>query len=803
LAFIQNPLLWRALRGAQQRSAAHRGAQSDEFDKTNPMQVAKPFGPMVCVLFCALAVAFAAASANAAEARNLLNNPGLEEVAAQGQPKAWGPFVVSVPGTFTSDQTIKHSGNRSLRIDAPENTRLYLRSDPIPVAPGEKISASAWVKCKDVPVGKGTIILIGEFTNSHDTNPSIEKFAVLDRKDQTDVDWQKIEGSITVPALAANLRLRMGFSYSQGTVWWDDVSVTSELPLVVSADLPQPRLSPASGTVPVRIINREASHDRVHLMAMLGVLSSTMRVDLSGELQQRVDVPLRITKRGPKQSLSVSIQPADKSKILFTEERPVVVPPPLTMQPISPTHWCIEDGHATIDGMLDVALEQKQMESATAKLAVVDANGKTVLERTRDKALVDGHNAFQLVLPDLPIGSYRIVSTIKPQDGEEVRGEQDWQIIPRRLAEVTINSDGYCVYDGKPIFGIGIYNGGAHVKEMGESGFTVNHAYNAVNVEIGEPPNDVGAKQFMDSTQANGMKAMFLIPRGLVFHGDWDGFRRRIRMFKNHPALLCWDEEEGLARGDMKMDALVKMRQIIREEDPHHPIMIGDMKDVGTRLPDRSDIFPIEQMDMGQWWWYPLPLKERNDTGLELEGDKFGNGGELVPPAFLTSHKTSKPIWVGIQAYKKGDKSRYPTAIEYRAQAYLSIIHGAKGVMWYGGSVTGGIYLNLEEGHWDDLKKLAGELHEMSPVFMAKDLDAPSVEPKDALIGTAIKRDGDRVVLLACNRSTRAVDVTMRSKEIQNGDVEVLFEKRSLKPQSEVLKDHFEPLDVHVYQIHP
>jgi hypothetical protein len=734
-------------------------------------------------------------------ATNLVANGGLEETSDKKLPPHWEPFVVSVPGTFTIDESVKHEGRQSVRIDAPENTRLYLRSEPIPVAPGEKITASAWVKCKDVPVGKGTVILIAEFTNSQDSSSTVEKFGVADRKAGTDIDWQKIEGTVTVPPLMTNLRLRMGFSYSQGTIWWDDVTVTAENPIVAVIQMSQPRLSPASSEIPVNVLNRTGLRERMMLEVTLGKQKNTLNVDLNGDSQQHFDVPIPIQQRGPKQTLVASLLKHGEAEPLFSDKRTVVVPAPLTMQPLSPTHWCIEDGHATIDGTLDVAMTPQEMEAASVKLAVIDADGKTVLERARDKELVDGHNAFQLVLPDLPLGSFTVSATIEPKTGEKFHAEQPWQIIPRKLAKVTLNSDGFCVYNGKPIFGVGIYNGGARTKEMGEAGFTVNHAYNAMNVELGEPPNDIGAKQFMDSSEAAGMKVMFLIPRGLVFHGDWDGFRRRVRMFRNHPALLCWDEEEGLARGDMKMDSLVKMVQIIREEDPNHPIMVGDMKDVGTRLPDRRDIFPVDQMDMGQWWWYPLPLKEQLDTGLEIQGAKMGSGSELVPPPFLAQRTTNKPIWVGIQGYKKGDDSRYPTPAEYRAQAYLAVICGAKGVMWYGGSVTGGIFLKPEEGHWDDLKKLATELHEMIPVFLSPTIDAPTIEPKNALVSVTMKHAEGRDVLLACNRSTNAADVTFASPQIRAGEVSVLNEDRKVRADKGSLRDHFEPLAVHLYEL--
>ena len=96
----------------------------------------------------------------------------------------WASLVLGIPGQFTIDDSVRHEGRRSIRIDAPESTRLYLRSDPIAVAPGEKITASAWVKCKDVPPGKGNIILIGEFTNSTDAAPSVERFGQLEPQER-------------------------------------------------------------------------------------------------------------------------------------------------------------------------------------------------------------------------------------------------------------------------------------------------------------------------------------------------------------------------------------------------------------------------------------------------------------------------------------------------------------------------------------------------------------------------------------------------------------------------------------------
>ena len=381
----------------------------------------------------------------------------------------------------------------------------------------------------------------------------------------------------------------------------------------------------------------------------------------------------------------------------------------------------------------------------------------------------------------LPPGDYRLRAELIGGEKSIASEPQEWHVIPRRLAKVTINPSGYPEYNGKAIFPLGIFNGGKF-KEQGEAGFTVTHAYNAVRLEEDSRNADENALRFLDNTGQNGMKMLFMIPMKAAIRGDWDLVRRRMRMFRNHPALLAWDEEEGFARGDFKPDTLKTIRKIIDEEDPNHPFMVGDSHQVIGRMEDRSNFFPADEMDMGMWWWYPFPLKSAAADALEGE-EASATANELVLPTFLTQAKTSKPIWLGIQSYKKNDKSRYPTPAEYRSQAYLGVIHGAKGLMWYGGSVTGGLFLKPEEGHWDELKKLARELRDSSDVFMSPSL--PGAKADHPLVDVCVKKSGDRIVLMAASRSTKPVDATISANEIQGG----------------TMKLHFEPLEVHVKEL--
>lgn len=749
--------------------------------------------PATKTLFLALApiAAFLAPLATP----NLIRNPGLEETTPGGQPVGWEPLTIGAPAHFAVDEVEKHSGERCLRIVAPEITRSYWRSEPIAVAPGEAIRIGAWVKCRNKSE-KGTVIAIAETTDDQGGGQEVQKVGVA----TPNTDWQPIEGTVTIPAGATQLRLRLGFSYASGTCWWDDLTVQALTPLVARVDLPDDFWEPAEA-IPVLLLNREQSRQTVRVSLRLGSATGSATVTLTGEPTQRVLVPIRAVARG-RLPLALQLYEGTRETPVFQTERTVLVPPPLSLSVPIPTHWVLEDGPPRLQGEVNLAVLPAERAEGMLKVCLLDGTGveKASWSVGPGQGTLTRRMAFTLQVRNLPEGEYRVVAQFQSKHGKQYRVEQPWAVIPRRRAQVTLSADGYPVWQGRAFFPMGIFNGGARMEEAAEAGFTVSHAYNAVRVVPGRPPDDERARGFLDRAWKAGTPVVMMVPMRLAEIGDWEGFRRRIRMFRNHPGLLCWDEEEGLARGDLRPETLVQIRRVLQEEDPHHPFLVGDSRDVIDRVTDRSNFFPIEQMDIGMWWWYPIPLVPK--TGDALQGEEQARSLELTPPTFLTLRNTQKPIWVGVQAYKKpGPQARYPNALEYRAQAYLAIIHGAKGLMWYGGSVTGGLFLQPKEGHWEDLKALVRELKSLEAVLMAPSVEPPSFDPAQAPISVALKHTGNRRVLLAANRGADAVNVVFHLSEPVRGTVPVLNEDRRVPITGRDLRDDFEGYAVHVYEL--
>jgi hypothetical protein len=376
-------------------------------------------------------------------------------------------------------------------------------------------------------------------------------------------------------------------------------------------------------------------------------------------------------------------------------------------------------------------------------------------------------------------------------------------------SRVTVGADGFLRVNGQPGFPIGLYSAG-RFDELAKAGFTATHSYAIVTGDADSETNSTDARlrQLLDRSWTNGLRMMVELPRKAIEQAKWAQVRHRIETFRGHPGLLCWGSEERVARGVAPLKNIRALYQLVRELDPDHPLVLGDTRDVIKHLQkDRRNFFPDECMDIGIWWWYPIPLHTPDGNGLE-GNEKFGD--ILQPPSWLTTTLSKKPLWIAIQAYEKPRKdARFPTPEEYRALAYLSIINGAKALWFYTGSGQkdwqgrpAGLLNKPEEAHWDYVQTLVRELRELEPVILAKPAaDQLTLAPADAPVEFATReRDGARY-LLAANKSGRAQTVRFASPAFAGKQVTVLFEKHRAALSGDELEDQFGPYGVHVYRI--
>ena len=356
--------------------------------------------------------------------------------------------------------------------------------------------------------------------------------------------------------------------------------------------------------------------------------------------------------------------------------------------------------------------------------------------------------------------------------------------------KVTLDSRGILQVEGKPYFPVGMYTlqdraGKDHdaiLKEAREAGFNTTVFY-AWTVETVTPLLDAAARQ--------GMRA--LVYPTLPFSLRKTELTREeqmadIKARMNHPALLGWylvDEPEGI--GKAKPEPVRELNRLVKELDSNHPtaLVIMNPKPAAGYF-GCADII----------WTDPYPMPK---WSVNVVKQWVGDAVAIAGP--------DKPVWAILQAHdlnvwgtgKIVDEHR-PTDAEERCMTYLALTHGAKGIIYWAHTASR-YYIRDYPEHWEYVKKLAGEIRDLSPVLLTTTLPAPAFEPSDAPVSTMMKVYDGSLYLIVVNRDKAAHKITFRLPKAAQPKAEVLFEKRSISAKDGVLSDDFAPLEVHVYKM--
>lgn len=173
----------------------------------------------------------------------------------------------------------------------------------------------------------------------------------------------------------------------------------------------------------------------------------------------------------------------------------------------------------------------------------------------------------------------------------------------------------------------------------------------------------------------------------------------------------------------------------------------------------------------------------------------------LVQPA------GTKPVWAFIELGHPFSEDDAPTITgpQVRAAVWSSVIHGARGVVYFNHSFGGDCesFHLLREACGDAVRPWVAEVNrqltELAPALAAPFLDG-AVTP-DGPVDTAVKVDGTDQVLLAASTGHEPADVTFTLRCAADGPVTVLGEDRELAVVDGAFTDTFaDGLAVHLYR---
>ena len=299
--------------------------------------------------------------------------------------------------------------------------------------------------------------------------------------------------------------------------------------------------------------------------------------------------------------------------------------------------------------------------------------------------------------------------------------------------------------------------------------------------------------------------------------------RKVIGEFKDHPAIGGYKASDEPAWGHVPVETVVRAYRVIHEVDPYHPVLILHAPkftaDViapymaGTDITG-EDIFPIGY-PMGKH--SDMPNKELSVVADET--DKI----------MRAAH--GKPVWMTLQIAWSGvsrpgqNTLRYPSFFEERYMTYAAIIHGARGINYFGGQVPKTLNerdakLGWNWTFWDRvLKSVVQEIGDKSPLNPALLVPnskipvklqavppAPADNDSTAAVGKGdidfcVREVGNDLFLLAAKREGPVSRVSFSGLPLKDQTSELLFESpRKVTVKDGAFTDWFAPHEVHVYR---
>ncbi len=398
-------------------------------------------------------------------------------------------------------------------------------------------------------------------------------------------------------------------------------------------------------------------------------------------------------------------------------------------------------------------------------------------------------------------------------------------------SRVTLQCDQTLLINGDPFFPIGLYYTRGEVEDVTGAGLRKlrDMGFNTIHFTP-----DLDADDQLDRVWEAGLRVWCRPPGAL--HGDYHRLRDVVSKFARHPALLCWEtDDEPIFNQVDFVDSTTGWR-IVREIDPFHPILCNqwlsdlDQEEALSRWASLADLHGFTIYPVPKWrWGKRMQLVERGwPHSIAVVGRQTDLWKSLTP---------NKPIIPVLQAWAwnclEDGVAGYPSYQESRFMAYQAVIHGAKGLHYYGtvdstrvnfacGIPPAKEYQDLEQTHedflnaqkynewfWSYFAQVIKEISRMSEIFVSEDAKwSPSirVEASSSAEGIEhrVKRHLDSVVVLLVNALEREARIEICAPTLTNRSVKVWSQNRSIEVNSEGrFRDVVEPFGVRIYSDQP
>ena len=737
------------------------------------------------------------------EMTNMIRNGGFETTRADGLPAAgWWTYPTTIApekALVSVDAETAHTGASALRIEVKDRQYVGVISPPRRVNPGDRLYISGYYKSNLKPFVLDEEALKKMAGKAHPSTKQPLATLTLGYRDllghssyggskskqmtlnPVAGEWQKVEGTFTAPENVIHLETQITLSECLGQFRFDDLVVKKLNPYSLNLAPYSEQVCLGENTLKVKVENyQNAIEDLVLALSLDDKPVTRMPFTLSGAKVETVSVAYNTEQPGMHKARVSLLRKHDKEP-LFVAEKRIEVATIFEPSLVYPTYVWPEESITEVVERIKINLPKAQRENCRLKVAVLK-DGESLREDV--ETLVREEFQYTYRLNDAEPGDYVMAISLLDEHGKEMAtGREVFHVMDHAKPVVKIVNRNIYI-DGKPFFPIGMYQAGRW-DQYAKAGFNFVHRY-GFEGNFDHERNLLSTRDAMktlDRLKEHGLWTLMSTPRFRFSSGDFDSLRARFRALQSHPMILGYYEEEQMIHGMVSYEDGKRWHDLIRQVDPGRLIAIADW----VKDKDGKKRFPEELCDIGIHYWYPFPLP-KGQTEL------------IIPDWFKEIDKTDRIMWVAPQSNRRHwmskDMQGWPRPEDYRLQAYLSIVHGCRGLLYFGGH----IFSEPEAGNWTYLQKLAAELRDMSPVFTS-----PTSKLKVAVSGSDkidhdLKEHGGVFYLIAAYRDVPAASATF-SLPFKPASINVRYENRQITPDGSSFRDTFEEYAVHIYEV--
>ena len=254
---------------------------------------------------------------------------------------------------------------------------------------------------------------------------------------------------------------------------------------------------------------------------------------------------------------------------------------------------------------------------------------------------------------------------------------------------------------------------------------------------------------------------------------------------------------------------IVEEYEAIKENDPTRPVLLNLGQGVawdnyigrGVRRNHPED-YPeyVKGCDIASFDIYPAVHRNPDIAG------KLWYVGQGVER--LIEWSKPRNVWNCLECTRISNIDRKPTPHEVRCEAWMSIIHGSRGLIYF---IHQFKPVFREAALLDDPEMLQAittlnrQITDLAPVINSPTIPnamTVTTTPENVPIATMLKRYGDATYLFAVGMRNKKVSASFQIHEVTGQHkLNVIDEDRNLTTHDGTFEDSFNPWDVHLYRL--